>query len=150
MYEYINNKKIYFLTFVILIAIDQISKYIIRHTGGFYICNENIAFGIVIPKFIFWPAISLAVIMLFLSFKKYFMPVCVSGDNPNVSQKINPLLLAIASAGILSNLIDRFIFGCVIDFIDLRVWPMFNLADVMIFIGIALLVAQNFKKSLFK
>ena len=43
-------------------------------------------------------------------------------------------------AGALGNLIDRLWFGHVIDFIDLRVWPVFNLADSAISVGIGLLL----------
>ncbi|NQT32130.1 MAG: signal peptidase II, partial [Candidatus Omnitrophica bacterium] len=35
----------------------------------------------------------------------------------------------------LGNLTDRVRFGHVIDFIDLRVWPVFNIADSFITIG---------------
>jgi len=37
--------------------------------------------------------------------------------------------------GTLGNLIDRLRFGHVIDFIDLRVWPVFNVADSFITVG---------------
>lgn len=37
--------------------------------------------------------------------------------------------------GAIGNLIDRIRFGYVIDFIDLRVWPVFNIADSAITIG---------------
>lgn len=43
-------------------------------------------------------------------------------------------------AGAIGNLIDRLIFGYVIDFIDLRVWPVFNLADSAITIGASILL----------
>lgn len=43
--------------------------------------------------------------------------------------------------GAVGNLIDRLRFGYVIDFIDFRVWPVFNIADSAITIGIALLMA---------
>ena len=131
-----------------LIFIDQLSKYIIRlrhlADGGFYICNKNIAFGIPIPEFIFWPMIVAVIILLFLEFRKCFMPICVSDSNQALPKRPNPLYLAIALAGILSNLIDRFYFGCVIDFIDLKFWPLFNLADAMIVSGAILLIIQNF------
>ena len=42
--------------------------------------------------------------------------------------------------GAAGNLIDRLRFGHVIDFIDLRVWPVFNLADSAITIGVGLIV----------
>jgi signal peptidase II len=148
MHEYRNSKTAHILLFIILIAIDQFSKYIIRLRqlagGGFYICNKNIAFGIPVPEFIFWPVISVIIIMLFFSFKKCFMPICVSEGSQTLSRRPNPIYLSIALAGILSNLIDRFSFGCVIDFINLKFWPLFNLADVMIIAGAILLIIQNF------
>ena len=47
--------------------------------------------------------------------------------------------LALQLGGAVGNLIDRLRFHYVIDFIDLRVWPVFNVADSAITIGIALL-----------
>jgi signal peptidase II len=49
------------------------------------------------------------------------------------------LALALALGGALGNLIDRLRFHHVIDFIDLRVWPVFNLADSAITVGIIFL-----------
>ena len=40
--------------------------------------------------------------------------------------------------GALGNLIDRVRFGWVIDFLDFRIWPVFNLADSGITIGVIL------------
>ncbi len=37
--------------------------------------------------------------------------------------------------GAIGNLIDRISFGYVIDFIDFRIWPVFNIADSAITIG---------------
>ena len=48
--------------------------------------------------------------------------------------------LAAILGGALGNLIDRLRLGYVIDFIDLRVWPVFNVADSAITIGVALLL----------
>ena len=42
--------------------------------------------------------------------------------------------------GALSNLYDRIFLGYVVDYIDLRVWPVFNLSDTCITIGIGLLL----------
>ena len=42
--------------------------------------------------------------------------------------------------GAIGNLIDRTFYGHVIDFIDFRVWPVFNVADSAITIG-ALIIA---------
>lgn len=43
-------------------------------------------------------------------------------------------------AGALGNLTDRVAYGYVIDFLDFRIWPVFNIADFAITIG-ALLIA---------
>jgi len=48
--------------------------------------------------------------------------------------------LALIVAGALGNLFDRALRGVVIDFVHLRGWPIFNLADVLI-VGGALLLA---------
>ncbi len=63
---------------------------------------------------------------------------------------IVPLLLVIVGA--IGNMVDIFAYGHVIDMFSFRFWgwhyPIFNLADSMIFIGIAwLLVLSFFRKS---
>lgn len=44
--------------------------------------------------------------------------------------------------GAAGNLLDRVASGGVTDYLDLRVWPIFNLADVAIVCGVALLVVN--------
>lgn len=48
--------------------------------------------------------------------------------------------LALILGGAIGNLIDRARWGHVVDFIDLRVWPVFNLADSAITIGVAMVL----------
>ncbi len=48
--------------------------------------------------------------------------------------------LAFVLGGAVGNLIDRLRFGYVVDFIDMRIWPVFNLADSFISIGAFLLI----------
>jgi len=50
----------------------------------------------------------------------------------NVGERI---ALCFMMGGTLGNLTDRIRFGYVIDFIDFRIWPVFNLADSFISIG---------------
>ena len=57
--------------------------------------------------------------------------------------KILLLSLLLIFSGAIGNLIDRITFGCVIDFIDLRIWPVFNLADSFITIGAILIIIQK-------
>ncbi|MBI4276993.1 MAG: signal peptidase II [Armatimonadetes bacterium] len=48
---------------------------------------------------------------------------------------LSRLGLAVMLGGAAGNLIDRLRFGHVIDYLDFRVWPVFNLADVAIVVG---------------
>ena len=43
----------------------------------------------------------------------------------------------------IGNIVDRFHYGYVVDFIDLRWWPVFNVADSCITVGVALLVLSS-------
>jgi signal peptidase II len=49
------------------------------------------------------------------------------------------LSLILILAGAVGNLIDRLRFGYVVDFLDLRVWPVFNVADSAITVGAIML-----------
>ena len=46
--------------------------------------------------------------------------------------------------GALANVVDRLRFGYVVDYVDVHVWPVFNLADAAIVAGVSLLVAASF------
>lgn len=48
--------------------------------------------------------------------------------------------LAVLTGGAIGNLIDRLRVGAVIDYVDLSVWPVFNLADVAVTVGAGLLL----------
>lgn len=55
--------------------------------------------------------------------------------------------LALIFGGALSTAYDRGIKGSVIDFIQLPYWPIFNLADSAISVGVVLLVVSTFLRS---
>jgi signal peptidase II len=52
-----------------------------------------------------------------------------------------PVALGLLIGGSASNLVDRIRLGYVTDFLDLRYWPAFNLADSFIVVGVAILFA---------
>ena len=52
-----------------------------------------------------------------------------------------PVALGFVLGGSVSNLLDRVRLGHVTDFLDLRYWPAFNLADTFIVVGVAILFA---------
>ena len=121
------NTKLLFL-FAILIIVDQIAKNI----SAASFCNPNIAWSIPIAPTIFyfaWFAIIAALGYFFFRTESF-------------NQK---LFLIFVFSGAVSNIIDRIRLGCVIDYIDLKIWPVFNLADVYIAIGIIFILIFNFQ-----
>ena len=74
--------------------------------------------------------------------------VAISLIIAELRKKCNPVLslynisLGLILGGALGNLIDRLLFGYVIDFIDLRFWPVFNVADSSITIGACIFAFQ--------
>jgi signal peptidase II len=59
--------------------------------------------------------------------------------------------LSLILSGAIGNLIDRFALGFVIDFIDLHYkdlyWPVFNIADIVITLGVILLIMADIKQN---
>ena len=49
------------------------------------------------------------------------------------------------AAGAAGNLYDRAFYGYVVDFLDFRIWPVFNVADSFICMGIFLMIVSLFK-----
>jgi len=70
---------------------------------------------------------------------------------PRVRDRLHGVALGLVLGGALGNLIDRLFRppapfrGRVIDFIDFRVWPTFNLADSAVVIGALLLAVASFR-----
>ncbi len=63
----------------------------------------------------------------------------------NGRRALIPWTGALVLAGALGNLYDRVRFGYVIDFLDFRVWPVFNVADASICLGVSLAVFHLLK-----
>lgn len=54
--------------------------------------------------------------------------------------------LSLILGGAIGNLVDRVRLGYVVDFIDVRVWPVFNLADSAITVGVGLLLWSTLRR----
>jgi signal peptidase II len=65
------------------------------------------------------------------------------------AEKATSLALALILGGAVGNLIDRLVYGYVIDFIDVYYgswhWPAFNIADMAISVGAFLLLLDAFR-----
>jgi signal peptidase II len=133
------KKTLTFSSLIVLLAIlDQLSKYMVRTRGGFYICNKGIAFGISAGSIVFW-ALVIGVV--------YFCYQTLNAKLKIADYKFLRLAMVLVVSGAVSNLLDRLLHGCVIDFIDLSFWPVFNLADIFIVAGAILIISQQFRKS---
>ena len=132
-----------FLIALFIVALDQMSKFVIRQfmamyesipvIPGFfhitYILNKGAAFGILENQRWFFLAIAVALFFIYFLFRKK-MP-----QDLLVHWGVGLLL-----GGALGNALDRFFQGAVTDFFDFRIWPVFNVADVGIVIGVCLLL----------
>ena len=54
---------------------------------------------------------------------------------------------SLVAGGALGNLYDRVLFGYVIDFLDFRAWPVFNVADASICVGVFFILLSVFYAS---
>lgn len=54
--------------------------------------------------------------------------------------------LGLIVGGAAGNLADRIRFGAVIDFLDFRVWPVFNVADICVTVGAVLLAVGIWRR----
>lgn len=136
------------MNFILIIAaviiIDQITKYIVVNNFFLgesipvipnifhwtYILNEGAAFGMLEGSRWLFVVVALAVSLGIWYFRK------------EISQE--PLMVRMGAAlfagGAIGNLIDRTLHGAVIDFFDFRIWPIFNVADIAICIGVGMIL----------
>ena len=92
-------------------------------------CNPGIAFGIKLPEMIIFG----------LSFSLLLVALCQSNK---VSQKWNKIAWLCIFIGGMTNVLDRIFHGCVIDYIAFPLFPSFNLADMILFLGAAFLIVR--------
>lgn len=139
---------------IILFIIDQISKILvvklidINHSievikNFFYLTythNTGAAFSILTGQRIFLILIAVAIlIILFNHIRKN-----------KVKEKLEILSFSLIIGGSLGNLIDRVVRGYVVDFIDIKIFgynfPVFNIADTFIVIGVFLLLIETIRR----
>jgi signal peptidase II len=125
------------------IAADQVTKYLVASrlalgdavdiVGPFsihHVQNSGIAFGLFsksTPVVILLTAVAVSWMLWFFARSGSRHPVL-------------PAALGLLIGGSVSNLADRVRLGHVTDFLDLRYWPAFNLADTFIVVGVGILL----------
>lgn len=95
-----------------------------------YVQNTGAAFGILADRTRLFIVVAIVIIVVMLGYFRY-----VPRDN-----YLLRLGLTLGLSGAIGNLVDRIRLGYVIDFIDFRVWPVFNVADSAIFLGVIALL----------
>ncbi len=121
--------KVSCLIVVTVVLIDQLSKWLVINLSQKYICNQGLVFGIKVPNILILAVVGILLVMLLWKRKS----IKILFKNNQLDYKIGWLVFGAA----LSNLIDRLWHGCVIDFIDIKIfnYPWFNLADSLIVLG---------------
>ena len=95
--------------------------------------NRGVAFGL----FSGYTPVLFTVITVSLVFLFVIANRSHAKTAPGVSH-VDRWALSLILGGAVGNWIDRWRFEAVIDFIDFRVWPVFNLADAAITVGVAI------------
>jgi signal peptidase II len=133
-----------FIIVIAVIVLDQLTKFVIGGNlapyqsipvinGIFHLTlvhNRGAAFGVLKNQLYLFILTSIGAIILIAVHLR---------QRRGMKFDLYSLALALILAGALGNLIDRLCFGYVIDFLDLRIWPVFNVADSAITIGAAIL-----------
>ena len=143
------NKKILIISLIVLF-IDIITKYIaymcfqtpINIIGNIvrfsYAINTGAAWSILSNQTILINIISIVILFIVYRYSKHFKV-----NNRNI------LAFSLLYGGILGNLLNRLFTNYVIDFIDIKIfnydYPVFNIADSAIVIGIILLIVAIIK-----
>lgn len=151
-----NNSGLRWLWLTLLcLIIDQVTKHWVAGSFGY---RETLS---VLPFFNFTYVHNPGAAFSFLAdqsgWQRWFFTVIAStacivfivwlAKTPR-SQSLLSAAFALMLSGAMGNLIDRVLFGYVIDFLDFH-WsgshfPAFNVADSMIFIGAALMILDSF------
>lgn len=128
-------------------AADQLSKAWVRENLALYeswapipalaryftfthVTNTGIAFGL----FREWGSILVAVAVVVIAFLLLYTYQLATARWPI------QIAMGLQLGGAFGNLIDRIRFGFVTDFLDFKFWPVFNLADSAIVVGMLLLL----------
>ena len=138
-----------FILAAVILSLDQLTKFIITKNlmphesmpvikGIFHftlVHNRGAAFGILKGQlFLFIFTSVIAIILIYRTLK-------------NCHLNLYSISLGLILAGAIGNLIDRLLFGYVIDFLDFRIWPVFNIADASITIGAILMGFSALRKA---
>lgn len=134
---------------LVVFLLDQASKYWIATTFRIgqsrpiipevfhltYVRNTGGAFGLFkgwVPLLVIISLVAIFVILRIAIMQRTVSP----------RRRLGQVAISTILGGALGNLTDRLHLGYVIDFLDFRVWPVFNVADIAITVGVGLLIIE--------
>ena len=131
------------LMFGLALGLDQLTKWLVTSNmvrsqsipeEGFfritYVWNTGSAFGLFTGHGEVLTVVSLVAVALLIFFYRH------AGQESLIVR----MAIGLQLGGALGNIVDRFRLGHVTDFIDVGPWPIFNIADSSIVIGISIMV----------
>ena len=135
---------------ILVFIIDQLVKHLVVSTmhlgqslpvikGIFhitYVLNPGAAFGMLEHQRWFFILVALAAVLLGAAFYKKLQ------QESFLMRSGAGLLLG----GAVGNLADRIQSGLVVDFLDFRIWPVFNIADIAICAGAGILISDSWQR----
>ena len=138
------------LVLLTIFLLDQLSKFLVLKNLSFgdsipvfppyfyltLVQNTGIAFGLLQgwSHFLLWMNLGiLSAFLLLIALRRFF------------KKSLLQIAVGMIIGGGLGNLLDRFRLGYIVDFLDFRIWPVFNLADSAICIGTFLLLWALFR-----
>jgi len=108
-----------------------------------FTANYYIAFSLPLSGRILTGLIVLIIVMLIY----YICYLAINKKARQETHRAEILLLTIITLGAISNILDRFSYGYVIDYLELKYFTVFNLADMMISGGALFLIICYLKKN---
>lgn len=142
------------ICFAVSLIADQITKQMVINAVGLQsqfitevtdffnlvlVWNRGISFGVFSnhPEYMPW-ILTASALMIMVALLVWLR---------KVTRWQTALALGLVLGGALGNVIDRIRFGAVVDFLDFHAmgyhWPAFNIADSVIFIGVAILLIET-------
>lgn len=141
---------LYIAIFLLIIALDQISKYLIASAFSLgegicvieglldftYVQNRGAAFGLLQGARVFFIILTIVV----------FVALIIYLYKARLTSPLEKTALAFIAGGAIGNFIDRLVLGYVRDFIEVTFidFPVFNIADCFVCIGAGLYILYTF------
>ena len=134
----------FYIVLIIWLLLDQLTKYYVMNhfllgeslpviPNVFhltYIINRGAAFGMLTNQRWFFLAVAFVLIIVYGFYRKRV-------NNGPLSLRVGTALLI---SGAIGNGIDRYVLHGVVDFFDFRIWPIFNIADIGICVGVVCVI----------